>query len=73
MAVRRVNDSPQWENPKNEVYNPITNPIPWVNQNPYIQQERSVLGTEGPNVNQSIRTFRRSVVLGQNAEMNILG
>ena len=49
QAVRNIQDSPvRRETPKNEIYNPITNPIPWVNQNPYIMNERTILGTEGP-------------------------
>lgn len=28
-------------------YNPITNPIPWVNQNPYINKEKTIVRGSG--------------------------
>lgn len=28
-----------------DIYNPITNPLPWVNQNPYINREKTIVKT----------------------------
>jgi hypothetical protein len=28
-------------------YNPITNPMPWVNQNPYINKEKTIVRAGG--------------------------
>ena len=56
---------------KSDAYNPITNPIPWQKQNPYIHHEKSALGVQGPELNKSMRKFGRSI-LSQNAEMNLI-
>lgn len=58
---------------KNDKYDPITNPIPFVNQNPYIMKEKTMIGGEGTGslINSSNRQSRRSL-LSTTAEKNIL-
>lgn len=53
-------------------YDPITNPIPFVNQNPYILKEKTMIGGEGAS--SVINTGRRSrrSLLSSTAEKNIL-
>lgn len=57
----------------NDRYDPITNPIPFVNQNPYISKEKSLIGGEGTSnlVTSTQRRSRRSL-LSSTAEKNIL-
>lgn len=57
---------------KNDRYDPITNPIPFVNQNPYILKEKTMIGGEG--ITSLIGTGRRSgrSLLSSTAEKNIL-
>lgn len=53
-------------------YDPITNPIPFVNQNPYITKEKTLIGGEGSSsVVHTHRGSRRSL-LSSTAEKNIL-
>lgn len=53
-------------------YDPITNPIPFVNQNPYILKEKVSIGGEGAsNLINTARRSRRSL-LSETAEKNIL-
>ncbi len=54
-------------------YDPITNPVPFVNQNPYIMKEKTMIGGEGSSglVNHSNRRSQRSL-LSATAEKNIL-
>lgn len=54
-------------------YDPITNPVPFVNQNPYIMKEKTMIGGEGSSglVNHSHRRSQRSL-LSATAEKNIL-
>ncbi|CAI2364926.1 unnamed protein product [Moneuplotes crassus] len=54
-------------------YDPITNPVPFVNQNPYIMKEKTMIGGEGSSslINHSNRRSQRSL-LSATAEKNIL-
>lgn len=58
---------------KKDLYDPITNPVPFVNQNPYIMKEKSLIGGEGGSslINHSHRRSQRSL-LSATAEKNIL-
>jgi hypothetical protein len=65
-------ESPGTRKEEPEVYNPITNPIPWQKQNPYIHHEKSALGVQGPELNKSLRKFGGRSILSQNAELNLI-
>lgn len=58
---------------RNDRYDPITNPVPFINQNPYISKEKSVIGGAGASTMllASNRGSRRSL-LSSTAEKNIL-
>lgn len=56
---------------QSQVYNTITNPVPWVNHNPYISNEKKILGVEGPIENKSGRQIGRSP-LSQVAEQHLI-
>mmetsp|Transcript_11754 Transcript_11754/g.13344 ORF Transcript_11754/g.13344 Transcript_11754/m.13344 type:complete len:122 (-) Transcript_11754:3-368(-) len=57
---------------RNDRYDPITNPIPFVNQNPYIVKEKTLIGGEGSSsVVNTTRRSRRSL-LSSTAEKNTL-
>ena len=56
---------------KSDKYDPITNPIPFVNQNPYIIREKVAIGGEGAsNLINTARRSRRSLL--SEAAKNIL-
>ena len=71
-SIKPLEDFTQSNSHKiNDKYDPITNPIPFVNQNPYIIKEKTLIGGEGASgmVNNHRRS-RRSL-LSSTAEKNI--
>lgn len=56
---------------RNDRYDPITNPIPFLNQNPYISKQKTVMGGAGAGSAMTHRHSRRSL-LSSTAEKNIL-
>lgn len=73
-SIKPLEDFSKTNSPKkNEFrYDPITNPIPFVNQNPYINKEKEMFVGEGASsLINSNRRSRRSL-LSSTAEKNIL-
>lgn len=73
-SVKPLEDFTKPESTKNtNRYDPITNPVPFVNQNPYIMKEKTMIGGQGSSglVNHSHRRSQRSL-LSATAEKNIL-
>ena len=73
-AVKPLEDFSVTKSPSKQArYDPITNPIPFVNQNPYIVHEKKLIGGDAPSnlLNHSQRRSQRSL-LSATAEKNIL-
>lgn len=73
-SIKPLTDFSKTNSPeKKDRYDPITNPVPFINQNPYISKEKSVIGGAGASsmLLGSNRGSRRSL-LSSTAEKNIL-
>lgn len=71
-SIKPLEDFTQSNSQKqNDKYDPITNPIPFVNQNPYIIKEKTLIGGEGASgMVTSHRRSQRSL-LSRTAEKNM--
>lgn len=71
-AVKPLEDFTKIESPTgNEKYNPITNPVPFFNQNPYISKEKSIIGGDGAGTLLSSNRRSRRSLLSSIAEKNM--